>query len=131
MGQGIGRRLARGSNYKTGHWLVSKGKDLDATIDLKEPTEIQKVSFNTNVVKGDWIMGASAVTVKVSDDGKNFKRSKAQENPGADPKRQGRIISPRDILRPGKGPLCRGYHQQRQTTENGTVAPKSRILVRR
>ena len=62
-----------GRNYKTGHWLGFQGKDLDATIDLKEPTEIQKVSFNTNVVKGDWIMGASAVTVKVSDDGKNFK----------------------------------------------------------
>mgnify|MGYP000458891075 CR=1 FL=1 len=56
--------LHGGSNYKTGHWLGFQGKDLDATIDLKEPTEIQKVSFNTNVVKGDWIMGASAVTVK-------------------------------------------------------------------
>ena len=46
---------------------------MDAVIDLKEPTEFSKVSFNTNVVKGDWIMGAAGVTVKVSDDGQNFK----------------------------------------------------------
>lgn len=74
--------LRGGSNYKTGHWLGFQGKDLDATIDLKEPTEIQKVSFNTNVVKGDWIMGASAVTVKVSDDGKNFKEVASKKIPG-------------------------------------------------
>lgn len=73
--------LHGGSNYKTGHWLGFQGKDLDATIDLKEPTEIQKVSFNTNVVKGDWIMGASAVTVKVSDDGKNFKEVASKKIP--------------------------------------------------
>lgn len=74
--------LRGGSNYKTGHWLGFQGKDLDATIDLKESTEIQKVSFNTNVVKGDWIMGASAVTVKVSDDGKNFKEVASKKIPG-------------------------------------------------
>ena len=61
------------SNYKTGRWLGFQGKDLDAAIDLKQPVEISKVSFNTNVVKGDWIMGAAGVTVKVSEDGKNFK----------------------------------------------------------
>lgn len=42
-------------------------------IDLKQPVEISKVAFNTNVVKGDWIMGAAGVTVKVSEDGKNFR----------------------------------------------------------
>lgn len=60
-------------NYKTGRWLGFQGKDLDATIDLLQPTEIQKVSFNTNVLPGDWIMGAAGVTVKVSDDGKTFR----------------------------------------------------------
>ena len=72
-GTGIGRRLTWVVITRPAIGWVSKEKDLDATIDLKEPTEIQKVSFNTNVVKGDWIMGTSAVTVKVSDDGKNFK----------------------------------------------------------
>ena len=65
--------LSGNDNYKTGRWLGFQGKDLDAVIDLKEPTEFSKVSFNTNVVKGDWIMGAVGVTVKVSDDGQNFK----------------------------------------------------------
>ena len=65
--------LSGNDNYKTGRWLGFQGKDLDAVIDLKEPTEFSKVSFNTNVVKGDWIMGAPGVTVKVSDDGQNFK----------------------------------------------------------
>ena len=65
--------LSGNDNYKTGRWLGFQGKDLDAIIDLKEPTEFSKVSFNTNVVKGDWIMGAAGVTVKVSDDGQSFK----------------------------------------------------------
>ena len=65
--------LSGNDNYKTGRWLGFQGKDLDAVIDMKQPTEFSKVSFNTNVVKGDWIMGAAGVTVKVSDDGKSFK----------------------------------------------------------
>ena len=65
--------LTGDTNYKTGRWLGFQGKDLDAAIDLKQPVEISQVTFNTNVVKGDWIMGAAGVTVKVSEDGKNFK----------------------------------------------------------
>lgn len=65
--------LTGNTNYKTGRWLGFQGRDLDAAIDLKQPVEISKVAFNTNVVKGDWIMGAAGITVKVSEDGKNFK----------------------------------------------------------
>ena len=65
--------LTGNDNYKTGRWLGFQGKDLDAVIDLKEPTEFSKLSFNTNVVKGDWIMGTPGVVLKISDDGKNFK----------------------------------------------------------
>ena len=60
-------------NYKTGRWLGFQGRDLDAVIDLKEPTEISKLRFRCNVVKGDWIMGPSGVSVQVSDDGTNFR----------------------------------------------------------
>ena len=49
--------LTGDTNYKTGRWPGFQGKDLDAAIDLKQPVEISKVAFNTNVVKGDWIMG--------------------------------------------------------------------------
>lgn len=65
--------LTGDSNYKTGRWLGFQGKDLDASIDLKQPVEISQVAFNTNVVKGDWIMGAAGITVRVSEDGKDFK----------------------------------------------------------
>lgn len=39
------------------------------------------MAFNTNVVKGDWIMGAAGVTVKVSEDGKNFREVVSQTIP--------------------------------------------------
>lgn len=73
--------LRGNDNYKTGRWLGFQGKDLDAVIDLKEPTTFNKVFFNTNVVKGDWIMGASGVTVKVSDDGKSFREIASRSIP--------------------------------------------------
>lgn len=73
--------LTGDTNYKTGRWLGFQGRDVEASIDLKEPTEISSVSFNTNVVKGDWIMGAAGVTVKVSDDGKTFKEVASQTIP--------------------------------------------------
>lgn len=65
--------LNGGENYKSGRWLGFQGKDVNAVIDLGKPTAVRQISFNTNVVKGDWIMGASGVTVKGSDDGKTFR----------------------------------------------------------
>lgn len=61
------------SNYKTGRWLGFQGKDIDAVIDLKGATEISKIKFSTNVVKGDWIMDAGEIIVRVSEDGKTFR----------------------------------------------------------
>lgn len=61
------------SNYKTGRWLGFQGKDIDAVINLKGATEISKIKFSTNVVKGDWIMDAGEIIVKVSEDGKTFR----------------------------------------------------------
>jgi F5/8 type C domain. len=69
-------------NYKTGRWLGFVGNDVEATIDLKDETEISKCSLSTLVVKGDWIMGATGITVSVSNDGKEFKtvaQTKIQE----------------------------------------------------
>ena len=61
------------SNYKTGRWLGFQGKDIDAVINLKGATEISKIKFSTNVVKGDWIVDAGEIIVRVSDDGKTFR----------------------------------------------------------
>ena len=65
--------LSGGENYKSGRWLGFQGRDVDAVIDLGKPTAVRSVSFNTNVVKGDWIMGPSGVTVKGSGDGRTFR----------------------------------------------------------
>lgn len=73
--------LKGNANYKTGRWLGFQGKDVDAIIDLKEPTEFSKVSFDTNVMKGDWIMGITGITVKVSDDGQTFREVASKSVP--------------------------------------------------
>lgn len=104
--------LSGNDNYKTGRWLGFQGKDLDAVIDLKEPTEFSKVSFNTNVVKGDWIMGAAGVTVKVSDDGQNFKEVASKVIPSLGKDDKDGPLPAENLLRPGKSPLCRSHHQE-------------------
>lgn len=60
------------SNYRSGRWLGFFGEDIDATIDLKEETEISKVKFNNNINMNDWIFNAKSVRVLVSSDGKSF-----------------------------------------------------------
>ncbi len=65
--------LKGSQNFRDGRWIAVCGNDLDVVIDLKEPTEIDKISFDTNVSVSDWIMGVSKFVVKVSDDGKTFK----------------------------------------------------------
>ena len=66
-------------NYKTGRWLGFQGRDIEAVIDLKEATEIGKLCFRCNVVKGDWIMGPRGVRIRVSDDGVNYREVLAQD----------------------------------------------------
>ena len=65
-------RSGADANYRTGHWLGFQGRDLEAVIDLQNPTEISKAAIHTCVVTGDWIMDAQSFEVAVSDDGKNF-----------------------------------------------------------
>lgn len=68
-------------NYKTGRWLGFQGSNVNATIDLKENTEISSVSVNTCVVKGDWIFDARSMSVSVSEDGVNFKEVALEKYP--------------------------------------------------
>lgn len=66
-------------NYNTDRWIGFVGRDLEAVIDLQDPTEISEVDFNAFVETGDWIFDAREIAVSVSDDGENF-RMVAQEN---------------------------------------------------
>ena len=68
-------------NYKTGHWIGFQGNDVEAVIDMKEPTEVSSVSVSTLVEKGDWIFGARTFAVYTSEDGKDFKEVACEEYP--------------------------------------------------
>ncbi|MFQ9020439.1 MAG: hypothetical protein ACLR6J_01380 [Parabacteroides merdae] len=84
---------------------------MDAVIDLKEPTEFSKVSFNTNVVKGDWIMGTAGVTVRYRTtdrtSGGNTRLSRLQ---GKDDK-DGTFIA-EISFDPVKPAMSKDYHQE-------------------
>lgn len=66
--------LSGGGGYADGNWIGFLGEYVDATIDLKEATDISSVKIGTFVSVNDWIFGATGLTVSVSDDGKTFKQ---------------------------------------------------------
>ena len=68
-------------NYKTGRWIAFYKNDLEAVIDLKEPTEISSLVLHTCVEKGDWVFDARAIKVFVSDDNKTFKEVASETYP--------------------------------------------------
>ncbi len=67
--------------FTAGGWLGFNGTDLDATIDLGEPTEISAVTLRTLVDVPDWILDAGAITVAVSANGTDFTRVAREEYP--------------------------------------------------
>lgn len=66
-------------NYRTGRWIGFWGTPLEATIDLLQQTELQKVSFNSILNINDWIYNPNHVEVSVSDDGQNFRKVAHQD----------------------------------------------------
>ena len=66
-------------NYKTGRWIAFYKNDMEAVIDMKQPTEISSVSISTLVEKGDWVFDARKFSVAISEDGKNFKEIAKEE----------------------------------------------------
>ncbi len=73
--------LKGNGNYKTGRWIAFYKNDMEAVIDLGEPTEITKVTLNTCVEKGDWVFDARGMTVEVSEDGKAYTKVASEEYP--------------------------------------------------
>lgn len=72
--------LKGGSSYASGRWIGIIG-DIDAVIDLQEPTEIKSVATQANVDLPSWIMGATGLKVFVSDDNKSFREVGSKEFP--------------------------------------------------
>ena len=68
-------------NYKTGRWIAFYRNDMEAIIDMKQPTEISSVGISVLVEKGDWVFGPRKFSVAISEDGKNFKEIAKEEYP--------------------------------------------------
>lgn len=73
--------LKGANSYANGRWLGFLGKDVEAVINLGEPTEISKVSTEAFVDLSVWIMGATGLSVSVSEDGKDFREVASKEYP--------------------------------------------------
>ncbi len=68
-------------NYKTGRWIAFYGNDMEAVVDLQQPTEISSAEIATCVEKGDWIFDARGFAVEISEDGKNYTRVASEDYP--------------------------------------------------
>jgi N-acetyl-beta-hexosaminidase len=68
-------------NSATGRWLGFYGTGLEAVIDLQESTEISQVSTRANIDVYAWSMGATEMSVLISDDNKTFKEIASEPYP--------------------------------------------------
>lgn len=70
------------TNYRNGKWLGFTGRDCNATIRLKEPRKLSRVSWNTCIRYWDGVMDSRGVEVYVSNDGgKTFTLVAAEDYP--------------------------------------------------
>lgn len=69
---GMVNALRGTKNFTDGHWQAWLGKDMEAVIDLGEDTSIHEVIVGTMENQGPSIYFPTAVTVSVSNDGKNY-----------------------------------------------------------
>jgi hexosaminidase len=70
---GLVNTLRGTKNFSDGHWQAWLGKDMEAVIDLEQPIQIHQVLLGTLENQGPGIYFPTAVTVYVSNDGKNYK----------------------------------------------------------
>lgn len=73
--------LVGNSNYASGRWVGFCGSDMEAVIDLGEPTEISSVAIRECVAKNSWIFGTRQLAVSVSDNGKDFTQVASEDYP--------------------------------------------------
>ncbi len=80
------------TSYNTGAWLGFVGNDLEAVIDLGEPTNFSSVGFSYLALPVDWIFDPTGASVAVSNDGENWKNIASKEIP-ASPRNAEVIVS--------------------------------------
>lgn len=64
--------MAGNDNFSTGAWLGFLGEDVTVLIDLKQQTEISRLSINAMTYMDAWIMGPVGLQVFISDDNEQF-----------------------------------------------------------
>lgn len=64
--------LTGDTGFNTGRWLGFSGSDLEAVIDLRKPTNISRIGFNTCVDMPSWVFDAREVEVSTSLDGSTY-----------------------------------------------------------
>lgn len=63
---------SKDANYKNKRWIGFQGTNLEAVIDLEQPTEISKASIHAAVYTAAWVCDAKSFNILISDDGVNF-----------------------------------------------------------
>lgn len=71
---GLVNTLRGTKNFRDGHWQAWLHDDMEAVIDLGEPTKVKEVSVGTMENQGPGIYFPKAVNVYLSDDGSNYKK---------------------------------------------------------
>ena len=99
--------LQRGNdNFRVGMWQGYYGVDLDATVDLREVTDISRVAGSFLQDQGSWIFMPTEVEFFVSTDGRSFKSIGTVENE-VDPETDEAIIQELDIRKKFKARYVR------------------------
>lgn len=61
-----------GLNFRSGFWIGYQNNDMEAVVDMEKLTSISSVSFNSLVVKKDYVFGVRKFTLEASKDGKVY-----------------------------------------------------------
>lgn len=69
------------NQFADGNWLGFNNADLNATINLGEPTEISSATIRTYVETGNWIFDITSMKVEVSEDGVNYREVASKSVP--------------------------------------------------
>lgn len=85
--------LAGTDNYRTGRWIGFYNNDMEAVVDLLQPTEIRRVWVRNCVNIIDYILDVRGMTVAVSDDGVHFTELAAETYPAATPESKNGIYT--------------------------------------
>lgn len=96
-----------GTNNYFALWLGWWGKDVEATLELKETQKVKEVRLNCLDNSQSWILAPSDIIVSFSTDGKEFKQIGEVKNPKAGQKLEKQSIPFTIPLNKGKGVVAK------------------------